>query len=250
MSRRRRSSTSSWLCRSSAESRRPGSSTSVGSASRRPLEGCLSASAPSSSGSSTGKRPPVFVITGTSGEGKSTLARLLLERVPELELAISATTREMRPGEEDRRDYYFWTDEQFDSELAEDGFLEYVRLPWGEGRRSGTLWSEIDRITGEGRPVLLELETNGALAVRDRIPGSVTIFITAPDRDELERRLRARGTESEAEIEERLTEALAQRKLAGEFTYTVVNDELDRAIDELEAIVRKELAATGSISGP
>jgi guanylate kinase len=207
------------------------------------LEGCLSASAPSSSGSSTGKRPPVFVITGTSGEGKSTLARLLLERVPELELAISATTRERRPGEIDGREYYFWPDEKFNRMLAEDAFLEYVRLPWGEGRRSGTLWSEIERITGGGRPVLLELETGGALAVRDRIPGSVTIFITAPNREELERRLRARGTESEGEIEERLAQALEQSKLAGEFSHTVVNDDLDRAIDELEGIVRRELAA-------
>jgi guanylate kinase len=207
------------------------------------LEGCLSASAPSSSGSSTGKRPPVFVITGTSGEGKSTLARLLLERVPELELAISATTRERRPGEVDGREYYFWPDEKFNRMLAEDAFLEYVRLPWGEGRRSGTLWSEIERITGGGRPVLLELETGGALAVRDRIPGSVTIFITAPNREELERRLRARGTESEGEIEERLAQALEQSKLAGEFSHTVVNDDLDRAIDELEGIVRRELAA-------
>ncbi len=212
------------------------------------MEGCLSASAPSSSGSSTAKRPaPVFVITGTSGEGKSTLARLLLDRVPVLELAISATTRDRRPGEEDGREYYFWSDEEFDRKLADDAFLEYVRLPWGEGRRSGTLWSEIERITGDGRPVLLELETGGALAVRDRIPGSVTIFITAPSREELEKRLRARGTESEGEIEERLAQALEQSKLAGEFSYTIVNDDLDRAIDELEEIVRKEIAAAGSM---
>jgi guanylate kinase len=84
--------------------------------------------------------------------------------------------------------------------------------------------------------------------VRDRIPGSVTIFITAPNRDELERRLRARGTESEGEIEERLAEALEQSKLAGEFSYTVVNDQLERAIDELEGIVRAEIAAVGTIS--
>ena len=214
------------------------------------MEGCLSASAPSSSGSSTGKRPPVFVITGTSGEGKSTLARLLLERVPELELAISATTREMRPGEQNGREYWFIDDEEFDRRLADDAFLEFVRLPWGEGRRSGTLWSEIERITGDGRPVLLELETGGALAVRDRIPGSVTIFITAPNREELERRLRARGTESEGEIEERLAQALEQSKLADAFSYTIVNDDLNRAITELEGIVRNEIVAAGTLSRP
>jgi guanylate kinase len=214
------------------------------------LEGCLSASAPSSSGSSTGKRPPVFVITGTSGEGKSTLARLLLERVPELALAVSATTRAQREGEENGRDYWFITREEFDRRLANGDFLEWVEWPWGEHKRAGTLWSEIERITGSGRPVLLELETGGALAVRDRIPGSVTIFITAPNREELERRLRSRGTESEGEIEERLAQALEQSKLAGEFSYTIVNDDLQRAIDELEGIVRREIAAAGSISGP
>ncbi|TML10430.1 MAG: guanylate kinase [Actinobacteria bacterium] len=214
------------------------------------MEGCLSASAPSSSGSSTGKRPPVFVITGTSGEGKSTLAKMLLERVPELALAVSATTRDRRPGEEDGREYHFISREEFDRRLAADEFLEWVEWPWGEHKRAGTLWSEIERITGSGRPVLLELETGGALAVRDRIPGSVTIFITAPNREELERRLRARGTESEGEIEERLAQALEQSKLAGEFSYTIVNDDLDRAIDELEGIVRREIAAAGSISGP
>jgi guanylate kinase len=175
---------------------------------------------------------------------------MLLERVPELELAVSATTRRRRPGEVDGRDYYFITPEEFDRRLADDKFLEWVEWPWGERKRAGTLWSEIERITGEGRPVLLELETGGALAVRDRIPGSVTIFITAPSEEELERRLRARGTESAGEIEQRLAKALDQRKLAGEFTHTIVNDDLNRAVDELEAIVRKEIAAAGSIPGP
>ena len=86
--------------------------------------------------------------------------------------------------------------------------------------------------------------------MRDRIPGSVTIFITAPSPEELERRLRLRGTENEHEIEERLAEAMSQRELAGEFSYAIVNDNLERAIDELEAIVRKELAAAGTISAP
>src|SRR5256886_1624308 len=214
------------------------------SSSRRPLEGCLGAGGPSSSGSSTGKRPPVLVITGTSGEGKSTLARMLLERVPELALAVSATTRERRPGEENGREYYFISPDEFERRRAADEFLEWVEWPWGEHKRAGTLWSELERITGKGRPVLLELEAGGALAVRDRIPGSITIFITAPNREELERRLRARGTESEGEIEERLARALEQDKLGGEVAYTVVNDQLERAIDELEGIVRREIAAS------
>jgi len=168
---------------------------------------------------------------------------MLLERVPELELAVSATTRAQRPGEENGREYYFISPEEFDRRLTNDEFLEWVEWPWGEHKRAGTLWSEVERITENGHPVLLELETGGALAVRDRIPSSVTIFITAPNREELERRLRSRGTESEAEIEQRIAQALEQRKLAGEFSYTIVNDDLDRAIAELEGIVRRELAA-------
>jgi guanylate kinase len=175
---------------------------------------------------------------------------MLRERVPELELAVSATTRARREGEEDGRDYHFMSREEFDRRLANDEFLEWVEWPWGEHKRAGTLWSELERITGNGRPVLLELETGGALAVRERIPGSVTIFITAPSEEELERRLRLRGTESEGEIEQRLVEALEQRKLANAFDYTIVNDDLRRAIDELEAIVRKELAAAATICEP
>ena len=192
---------------------------------------------------STGSRSPVFVTTGTSGEGKSTLARLLVERMSELALAISATTRPRRPGESDGRDYWFISEEEFDRRLGADDFLEWVELPWGPGYRSGTLWSELDRIRDEGHAPLLEIETGGALAVQERIPDAVTVFVTAPSRAALETRLRARATESEGEIEERLAQALEQSKLAGEFSYTVVNDDLERAIGELEGIVRKEIAA-------
>src|SRR4051812_49952676 len=118
---------------------------------------------------------------------------MLLARVPELELAVSATTRGRRPEEREGREYYFIDRKEFDRRLAADEFLEWVEWPWGEHKRAGTLWSELERITGGGRPVLLELETGGALAVRDRIPGSVTIFITAPNREELERRPPAPG---------------------------------------------------------
>jgi guanylate kinase len=197
-------------------------------------------------GSSTVR--PVFVITGTSGEGKSTLARHLLERVPELELAISATTRPRRPGEEDGRDYWFLSEEEFDKRLQAGEFLEHVELPWGEGYRSGTLWSELDRISSGGRSPLLEIETGGALAVRDRVPAAVTIFVTAPSKEELERRLRSRATESEGEIDQRLDIAQRQLALEKEFQHTIVNDDLERALDELEGIVRGELQAAGSMA--
>ena len=190
---------------------------------------------------------PVFVLTGTSGEGKSTLAKLLVERVPELELAISATTRPMRPGEHDGRDYWFLTDEEFDRRLEEGGFLEWVELPWGEGYRSGTLWSELERIAGEGHSPVLEIETGGALAVRDRVPAAVTIFVTAPSREERERRLRSRATESEGEIDERLDIAERQLELAPEFDHTLVNDDRERAVKELEEIVRRALDGAGTM---
>jgi guanylate kinase len=190
---------------------------------------------------------PVFVLTGTSGEGKSTLAKLLVERVPDLALAISATTRPRRPGEEDGRDYWFLSDEEFDRKLAEGDFLEWVELPWGEGRRSGTLWSELDRIVAEGHSPVLEIETGGALAVRDRVPAAVTIFVTAPSREERERRLRLRATESEGEIDERLDIAERQLALAPEFDHTVVNDDRERAVAELEEIVRKALDGAGTM---
>ncbi len=200
----------------------------------------------SSLGSSTVR--PVFVITGTSGEGKSTLAKHLVQRLPELELAISATTRPRRPGEEDGRDYHFLSAEEFDRRLEAGEFLEWVELPWGEGYRSGTLWSELDRITSGGHSPLLEIETGGALAVRDRVPAAVTIFVTAPSKEELERRLRSRATESEGEIEERLDIAQRQLALEKEFQHTIVNDVLERALDELEGIVRGELQAAGTMA--
>jgi guanylate kinase len=168
------------------------------------------------------------------------MERILLERMPELELAVSATTRERRPNEVDGRHYWFLSDEEFDQRLAEKGFLEYVTFPWGQ--RSGTLRSEIDRIRGAGRIPLLDLETDGALYVKKQVPGAVTIFVTAPSFDELERRLRARATESSGEIGERLALAREQLELADEFDHLIVNDDLERAAGEAEAIVRAEIA--------
>ena len=197
--------------------------------------------ASSSARGSTSTNGPVIVVTGTSGAGKGTIERILLGRIPELELAVSATTRPRRPTEVDGRHYWFLSDEEFDRRLAEKGFLEYVTFPWGQ--RSGTLRSEIDRIRNGGRVPLLDLETDGALYVQKRVPGAVTIFVTAPTFEELERRLRARATESAGEIGERLALARAQLELSEQFDHLIVNDDLDRAADQVETIVRNEIAA-------
>jgi guanylate kinase len=195
-------------------------------------------------GSSTGSDQPVFVVTGTSGAGKGTLERALLSHIPELELAVSATTRERREGEQDGREYWFISDEEFDERLREGEFLEYVEFPWGQ--RSGTLRSEIARIRGAGLIPLLDLEPQGALEVKGTVPGAVTIFVEAPSFEENERRLRARATESEGEIDERLDLAREQLSQAEEFDYRIVNDDVDVALVELEEIVRKELSASMS----
>ncbi len=200
-------------------------------------------------GSSTGKAQPlIVVVTGTSGAGKGTLEKLVLERMPELELAVSATTREQRPGEENGREYWFITEEKFERLVEDDEFLEYVDLPWGA--RSGTLRSEIDRIQAHGKVPLLDLETDGALRVQETIPGAVTIFVDAPTFEELERRLRERATESSGEIQVRLDLARRQQAQKDRFDYAIVNDDVGRAAEEMTAIVRRELQTAGTMSRP
>jgi guanylate kinase len=190
---------------------------------------------------------PVFVITGQSGAGKGTLIERLLEMFPQLELAVSATTRARRPGEVDGVHYYFISDEEFDRRLADDDFLEYHVFPWGQ--RSGTLLSEIDRIADRGRVCVLELETEGALTLVDRIPDAVTIFVTAPI-EELERRLYDRATESSGEIGERLRVAREQLEVADRFDFRVENRDLDRAVGELSELVRRFAVPAGTMPRP
>ena len=176
------------------------------------------------------------------------MERELLSRMPELELAVSATTRDRREGEENGREYWFISDAEFDEKLAAGEFLEYVEFPWGQ--RSGTLRSEIARITEKGRIPLLDLEPQGALDVKTAVPGAVTIFVEAPSFEENERRLRARATESEGEIEDRLELAREQLSQANEFDYLIVNDDLDRALGELAEIVRGKRSGAGTMSTP
>ena len=179
--------------------------------------------------------PSVLVVTGPSGAGKGTLIRELVERVPEVEVTVSATTRERRRTEEDGREYRFLSDAEFTEGVARGEFLEYVE--YVSGHRYGTLRSELDRIATSGHVPLLELETEGALRVKHRVPGAVTIFIAARV-DELERRLRERATESSGEIHERIELARQQLEQAAEFDHVIENDDLERAVGELTTLVR------------
>jgi guanylate kinase len=187
--------------------------------------------------SSTAK--PVFVVTGPSGAGKGTLIARVSPRFPELAVAVSATTRPQRPGEEDGVHYYFLTPQEFDRRVEAGEFLEWVDYV---GNRYGTLLSEVDRLRAAGKAPLLELETEGALRVKRRADAAVTIFVTAPV-EELERRLRERATESTGEIGSRIEKARRQLEQQEEFDHVVENDDPGRAADRLAAIVERELAA-------
>jgi guanylate kinase len=180
----------------------------------------------------------VFVITGPSGVGKGTLIREALARVPDLELSISATTREPRAGEEDGRDYHFLTREEFDSRVDAEEFLEFATY---SGNRYGTLRTEVERRLSAGRSVVLEIEVQGARQVRAAMRESVQVFIAPPTSAVLRERLNARGTDTPEAIDARLEVAAQEMAAQDEFAYRVVNDELGRAADELEGIVRAEL---------
>jgi guanylate kinase len=191
-------------------------------------------------------KAPVFVVTGPSGAGKGTLIELLLPRFPELALAVSATTRPRRPLEVDGVHYHFLSADEFERRVQAGEFLEWVDYV---GNRYGTLNSEIDRLRGEGRAPLLELETDGALRVKRRVDGAVTIFVTAPVA-ELERRLQRRATESSGAIDERVAIARAQLDQQGEFDEVVENDDRDQAADRLSEIVARHLAQAATMARP
>jgi guanylate kinase len=196
-------------------------------------------------------RPRLFVVTGPSGAGKGTLIRTLVRERTDLVVAVSATTRARRPGEEDGSDYHFLSEEEFLRRVDAGDFVEHVE--YVSGHRYGTLREEVDRILASGRSAVLELETEGAKEVQRTSPDAVTIFVQAPSFGELERRLRERATESAGEIGERLELARRQAQEAGDFDHVVTNDDLTRAVGELGAIVDEELgvpSAAGKLRTP
>jgi guanylate kinase len=180
----------------------------------------------------------VFVITGPSGVGKGTLIRGLMERLSQLELSVSATTRAPRPGERDGVDYHFLNAEEFERRVRAGEFVEHADYA---GRRYGTLRSELDDRVRAGVPVVLEIEVQGARQVRAAMPDSVQVFIAPPSLDALRARLIGRGTDGGEEVERRLDVAEEELSARSEFTHVVVNDRLEDALDELVGIVAGEL---------
>jgi guanylate kinase len=180
----------------------------------------------------------VFVITGPSGVGKGTLIRGLMQRVPELELSVSATTRQARPGERDGVEYHFLTAEEFERRVAAEDFVEHADYA---GRSYGTLRSELQARVHAGVPVVLEIEVQGARQVRAAMPEAVQVFIAPPDPDALRARLIGRGTDDPAEVERRLSVAVSELQAQPEFKHVVVNDRLEDALQRLSEIVQSEL---------
>jgi guanylate kinase len=177
----------------------------------------------------------VFVITGPSGVGKGTLIRTLLERMPDLELAVSATTRSPRPGEEPGVHYHFLDDVEFDRRVVEGDFVEHAEY---SGRRYGTLRSELEKRVAAEHSVVLEIEVQGARQIAQTLPDAVRIFIAPPNEETLRLRLVGRGTDEKDEIERRLNVAKAELEAQHEFAHVVENDRLDDAVAALERIVR------------
>jgi guanylate kinase len=181
---------------------------------------------------------PLFILSGPSGSGKSTvIARLLADQDLPLRLAVSATTRPPRKNERAGEHYHFWTQEQFDWERAADGFLEWAEV-FGMGYFYGTLKSEVEPYRDRGVGVLLEIDVKGWEQVRQRCPEAVSIFLRTSSLETYEKRLRERGTESEANIRRRLKEARAELARAPEYDYQIINDNLEEAVTQLRGIVQ------------
>lgn len=182
----------------------------------------------------------LVVYAGASGVGKGTIMKRLLQKDPNIRLSVSATTREPREGEADGREYYFVSRQRFEEMIAEDGFLEHAEYV---GNRYGTPKEPVFRMLREGIDVFLEIEIKGFLQIRKRCPDCVSIFIIPPSFEELRLRLNGRGTESPEVIAERLRTAEEEMAHQQLFDYVVVNDDVDRAADEVLSIVASVKAA-------
>lgn len=179
----------------------------------------------------------LFVISGSSGVGKGTIIKKFLEKNPEFKLSVSCTTRQKREGEVHGVNYYYLTREDFMNAVENGDFLEWAEF---SGNCYGTNKKFVEQCLENDENLLLEIDTKGALQVKDKMENAVLIFILPPSLEELERRLRGRGTESEEAIQKRLATVESEIENSKQFKYTVVNDVVDRAVEEIENIIKNE----------
>ena len=179
----------------------------------------------------------LFVISGSSGVGKGTIIKRFLEKNPNFKLSVSCTTRGKRDGEEHGVNYYFLTREEFMSAVEKGEFLEWAEF---SGNCYGTNKKFVQQCLDNDEDLLLEIDTQGALPVKKKMDTAVLIFILPPSVEELERRLRGRGTETEEAIQKRLNTVKSEMENAKFFNYKVINDEVDRAVEEIENIIKNE----------
>lgn len=194
----------------------------------------------------TSNQGPLIVVSGPSGVGKTTVVERLIERksLP-LRRAVTATTREQRPGETDDTSYHFWTQERFLKEVEDKRMLEYARV--FDRDYYGTPRSEVDDYRPDGIGVVLVIDVQGAAHIREKCPGdNLSVFIAPPTFEELEKRLRSRRDMSEDRILRRLETARVEMARRGEFDHEIVNDDLGRAVEELEGLIRKQFAGRGN----
>lgn len=182
-------------------------------------------------------RGVLVIVSGFSGAGKGTVMKRLMEKYDSYSLSISATTRKPRDGEEDGREYFFKTVGQFEDMIEKGQLIEYAKYV---GNYYGTPKEYVEKQLDEGRNVILEIELQGALQVKEKKPETVLVFLTPPCADELENRLRGRGTEDDETIKARLKRAAEESDYMKKYDYILINDDLEKCVDDLNGIIRSE----------
>ncbi|OGH98075.1 MAG: guanylate kinase [Candidatus Melainabacteria bacterium GWA2_34_9] len=184
------------------------------------------------------KKGTLFVISGPSGVGKGTLVSMLREKHPEIKLSVSATTRNPRPGEINGTHYFFLTKEDFKNRIELGEFLEWAEF---SGNLYGTNKNFVEKMLKDGQNIILEIEVQGALQVKNKLKDVILIFIEPPSFEELKERLIKRCTETEEEIQKRLAIVKKELEQKHEFNYVMINDNLDTALQNLKTIILREI---------